>query len=844
MTTLSTACYTVHLPDAASSLHVGTGGDVYMSLENFTGRIRISTHCSGAHQGPEPSSTGDNPPQTTRRKTGRTKRNPGPAQALATDPAPVAPSRGSASARGNLFKPLRVVRASQATTSSALPKSSDERTNDASQTSEDTAEQSPVGLTSANPVPSTQPRAMSSRSTCHEPALPGRSSLQSSDPSISIPSARTVNAPSSPAHSASPPLSTSPPKSNPMNLIPAPIPNLPLGAPIRPLGADYEAASLARKDMNCGPAVGALSNPAVRPSPNEPTVPTEIIGFPPLPLLPPYSQQQAAPSDEISARGIDHSPPDAIGAQSFSSLPSNAFTGNQGVFQSHQMSVAPFAQMHVPLSSQQLAPSIASGPATQGLNTTGWALETSSCLAPESQSCKPGALAAPSAFSNDVAPLPAPPAPGLRLCKRARSESDSDEDIVPDSDLDSEGELGGFEKPPEADSADITHPAVVGERVPHQGKRVRFLSDAPTRDEYSQPDAIHPWTIVTDPTRMEDDTPRGRWGGSFIRVSGNRAILLGGEQEPHGLLDDVHTFEFKSRTWMPGIEGPSGSEVRMQPARSWHTTTLVGDDKLFVFGGETCLPSGRGQVQKLMKLDLRYGLWVEISAEGPEPCARAGHCTTLLPDGETLCVFGGILGSKWLSDCYLLHTGELTWRKNKLTSCSARPSARSYATLTTVGDYIVLFGGNNKTSSFNDVFIGTVQTKKDSRSIVWSEPMLVGKGPAPRTGHFASPSPSGNGLIIGGGWDDMASQRLFYSDVWELRIKSPTECQWIHVHHGSNDVGDPPRQPGGRAGASLCAPYVDESTGRHVAFLHGGFRGHRYFSDMFQLDLTTCAERR
>jgi hypothetical protein len=441
-----------------------------------------------------------------------------------------------------------------------------------------------------------------------------------------------------------------------------------------------------------------------------------------------------------------------------------------------------------------------------------------------------------------------PPNLPYNLHKRARVASllpsDSDTDNS-DNDRDEDFPVDNYDSQYSPDPAPHT---TVADRGASQGKRVRFADDGSSQNPSQIPedDPKAPWTIVATAPPKEGEAgghhqPSTRWGASFTRIDLNMAILIGGESEQNGLYDEIHTLTLPAGTWTRGLASNQLGLLRLTIARSWHSATKVGSS-IFVFGGEVQRPGGeRQQTSDLLSLDTNYGLWVDLQSSGAKPSPRAGHCSALLPDGETVCVFGGISGSRWLADCHLLNVPQLTWERSKNGARSASPSARSYATLTAVGDYVVLFGGNNKTRSFTDVFIGTVQGKKDStKSMLWTEPLLLGAGPAARTGHFAVASPSKQGLIVGGGWDDLGAKRVFHSDLWELLINSRAECRWRLIHKGWSGPVPPPSQPGARAGAAVCDFGQDESTVRSNPVLFGGFRGFQYFSDAYELDLTKC----
>lgn len=389
----------------------------------------------------------------------------------------------------------------------------------------------------------------------------------------------------------------------------------------------------------------------------------------------------------------------------------------------------------------------------------------------------------------------------------------------------------------DGESEEANEDMTVTERRLQQAKRVRFTDGVDITNHNVEDDPKAPWEIVPAVDERGELQPSSRWGGTLTRLDSDRVCLIGGESD-HNLLQEIHTLNLLERKWEKGLAGCDGAEaLHLNQARSWHTATKVGT-KIYLFGGEVNDGNNeRKQTADLLLLDTSYGLWVPVHATGVAPSSRAGHSATLLPDGETVCVFGGISGSKWLADSYLLNIGQLTWTKCKAGSRSARPSARSYASLTTCGPYLVLFGGNNKTRSFNDVTIGVVERKRNIVSITWTEPLMLGGAmPAPRTGHVAVASGNGDGVIIAGGWDDLGAQRIFHSDVWELCIHSRAECRWRQVHAGCGRIA-PPSQPGARAGAALS----DAGPGNEPAVLYGGFRGFQYLGDAFTLDLGKCS---
>ncbi|KAI0567152.1 hypothetical protein FGB62_4g15 [Gracilaria domingensis] len=359
----------------------------------------------------------------------------------------------------------------------------------------------------------------------------------------------------------------------------------------------------------------------------------------------------------------------------------------------------------------------------------------------------------------------------------------------------------------------------VEDRGAKQGKRVRF-DDNPV--VLSSPQKHAPKIKVTTPWGSlqvaDGNLPSRRWGATLSKLDDENFLLLGGESELSGFFECMSLYKAKENRWVL-----TGHDVPPMPdgGRAWHTTCVV-DGNLLVFGGEKQVDGERVQTNDLLVYDTSYFSWYPPSYFGLQPSARAGHCASRVPRTRSIVVYGGINGKRWLNDLFVLED-MCSWKKIKPSARSARPSARSYATLTPASGFLVLFGGNNKTKCFNDIhFLST-------DSFVWSEVTICGRIPKPRTGHCAVPSKNGKNVIIYGGWDDQGLQRIFFSDVWELRIKSATECMWVCLFHGDQQG----RTPGPRAGASMCVGSEDEDD----AIMFGGWHQLTYYNDLTKLSI-------
>lgn len=358
------------------------------------------------------------------------------------------------------------------------------------------------------------------------------------------------------------------------------------------------------------------------------------------------------------------------------------------------------------------------------------------------------------------------------------------------------------------------------------GKRVRFEDNAErstgmevcVRPHLSVPS---PWRPVAMPESSA--APDRRWGATFTRLDADTAILLGGESEAAGFFKEMAIFNMNTKTWLKDCRDTP--DFLQGVGRAWHTTTCWGAN-LFVFGGEVEEGGRRTQTNDCLIYDSTFYTWFPPELSGTPPSPRAGHCAALLPvtptSSASLVVWGGINGNKWLNDLYILE-GMCAWSKIRPPNKSARPAARSYATLTPTDRCLVLFGGNNRSRAFNSVHFLDIRTKS------WTEPVIVGRTPQARTGHCATASEDGKRVIVYGGWDDQGVHRIFFSDVWELTIVSSSEARWKCLFAGDNSS----RHPGPRAGAALCGAV---GPGQQT-FLFGGWHQISYFNDITELIL-------
>lgn len=182
--------------------------------------------------------------------------------------------------------------------------------------------------------------------------------------------------------------------------------------------------------------------------------------------------------------------------------------------------------------------------------------------------------------------------------------------------------------------------------------------------------------------------------------------------------------------------------------------------------------------------------WRRIAAAHPPP-GRAGATLTYDPPRDRFILHGGIRWGPSHDDLWQLTlTPTPAWSRLGATGASPGPRGEHSAVYDPVGDRLLVFGGVDTLRNRNDTWaLALADTPR------WSALAPVGEPPAPRSEHSAVYDPAGHRMVVFGGFFP------YQNDVWELALGPTPEWKWLAP------LGSPPAarrghtavyDPGGR----------------------------------------------
>jgi BTB/POZ domain/Kelch motif/Galactose oxidase, central domain len=187
------------------------------------------------------------------------------------------------------------------------------------------------------------------------------------------------------------------------------------------------------------------------------------------------------------------------------------------------------------------------------------------------------------------------------------------------------------------------------------------------------------------------------------------------------------------------------------------------------------------------------------------PCGRCGH-SAVLRDKSVL-IFGGFDGKKWLNDLHEFDSRSLVWSQPRVIGTAPHP--RQYHTASFVENSMFIFGGYDGTNWLRDLVVLDTSTYK------WSYPKTSGDVPTGREGHVMMSY--NNSLYIHGGWDGGS-----IGDIYKIDIST---LIWERI----NITGEKPL---------LCGHTSTQISSQ--VYLFGGFDGNNWVNSLYKIQLPEC----
>ena len=216
--------------------------------------------------------------------------------------------------------------------------------------------------------------------------------------------------------------------------------------------------------------------------------------------------------------------------------------------------------------------------------------------------------------------------------------------------------------------------------------------------------------------------PLERWHHSTTLYEKNKLVIFGGFHSSTNRFNDVHVFDTITLSWLQPIDGacdftPRGNHVPPQDThpgvptpRGGHTACLdKGGDKLYVFGGYGGMGYSRRDFNDVFILDIGDGwTWSKVNAKGTLPEPRSGHSGVMVNDD--LVVFGGRNSATNFNDLCIFDTLEATWSEVTTGWGPARWNHSAVAVAAIPNWKVFVFGGQTSPDE-NDVGFAKAASK-------------------------------------------------------------------------------------------------------------------------------------
>jgi N-acetylneuraminic acid mutarotase len=230
---------------------------------------------------------------------------------------------------------------------------------------------------------------------------------------------------------------------------------------------------------------------------------------------------------------------------------------------------------------------------------------------------------------------------------------------------------------------------------------------------------------------------------------GGKAILFGGF-DGISYYNDTWAYDPAANTWTNLV--PAGS---VPAKRSGHSLVYEPDSgKMILFGGW----NGRVDYNDTWAYDPAANTWTNLLPAEPRPAARDSQALAYDADNKVMILFGGWSTQREFQDTWAYDPADSVW--TDLAPAGEIPSFRALAQMVydPRAERMVIFGGGSGTDAYDGTWHFDVAAKR------WSMADLTGRSPSARTGYAMVYDPTGQRVVLFGGSDGST----FFNDLWIL----------------------------------------------------------------------------
>jgi N-acetylneuraminic acid mutarotase len=303
-------------------------------------------------------------------------------------------------------------------------------------------------------------------------------------------------------------------------------------------------------------------------------------------------------------------------------------------------------------------------------------------------------------------------------------------------------------------------------------------------------------------------TPARRATSITFDEVNQRLVVFGGGQ--YGVwFDDTYSYDLAQDRWKT-----LGSALAPRSGG-----TMIVDrqsNRAILFGGYT-----GSRLNDLWALDMTSGQekWAKLSPSGTPPVGRSGQTAIWDEANRRMVVFAGSGDTQIFGDTWVLSLDSLIW--HRLNIFGPTPRWGHTAVYDSANHRMIVFGGRDASDFLpNETYALDLTPGRET----WSYVNPTGTPPSRREAHIATIDPTGNRMLLHGGYFWLGGSWYFYNDIYEMTL-TPGQERWAQL----TPSGVPPTPPR-RASAGTR----EELTLRWIVF--GGEEFNNYHNDVYAFD--------